>query len=218
MNRLNEALPQPGVYLIRNMITWKEYVGSSANVRKRLLAHRSALARGDHANPLLQRSWDKWGPEAFECRAVVYVDKSVLIKAEQHFMQEFQVLDRACGFNIVPRADRRELAAETRAKMSASLKGKNIGKAHTAEVLARIGAALSGRKLSPETIAKRRATLAARSPAEKQAVAAKLSASLSGKKKSPEACANMAAARRKVWAAKRAEKARVATIQQGSIE
>lgn len=46
----------PGIYAIINVQTGRRYIGSSINVRKRLLGHRRALQRGIHINehlPLL---------------------------------------------------------------------------------------------------------------------------------------------------------------------
>jgi len=54
-----------GVYEILNTANGKRYIGSSANVFKRLKEHENALRRGAHHSILLQRAWDKYGAAVF---------------------------------------------------------------------------------------------------------------------------------------------------------
>lgn len=79
---------------------------------------------------------------------------------------------------------------ETRAKISAAAKNRS------AEYLAKMAASLTGRKLSPETIAKRQATRVANgSHIPSAETRKKRSESLKGRKKTPEHIANAVAAR-----------------------
>lgn len=55
-----------GIYIIKNKITNKFYVGHSININKRFNAHKSYLKRGIHHCIYLQRSWDKYGEDNFE--------------------------------------------------------------------------------------------------------------------------------------------------------
>jgi group I intron endonuclease len=205
MNGIEDAERIPGIYLIRNIANGKVYVGSSVSVRKRLLNHVRDLKRGAHVNKLLQRAWEKYGAASFVFHALEYVARREdLALAEQRHIDALLAADRSRGYNIVPFADRRTLAPETLAKMSAALKGKNAGKSPSAEVRARISASLKGRPLSPKALEKRRTTLAAQSQDEKAAVARKVSLALKGKAKSPEAVINMSKARSLYWANRRA--------------
>ena len=54
-----------GIYFIRNAKTGEMYVGSAKNIQKRLSAHIIDLVSGTHINPLLQESWEKFGPTSF---------------------------------------------------------------------------------------------------------------------------------------------------------
>jgi len=54
-----------GVYLIKNNVNKKIYVGSSLNIYKRINKHFAELRRGKHYNNLLQRSYNKYGESSF---------------------------------------------------------------------------------------------------------------------------------------------------------
>lgn len=75
-----------GVYLIRNKITNQEYVGSSAIINKRFCYHRNRLLNKKHPNPKLQRSYDKYGAEAFEYVVVFNCDREGALDLEQEMI------------------------------------------------------------------------------------------------------------------------------------
>lgn len=58
-----------GVYLIRNTVSGREYVGSSADIDKRWSGHKSDLRRGVHANRYLQNAWNKYGADQYPVRS-----------------------------------------------------------------------------------------------------------------------------------------------------
>jgi len=53
------------VYEIRNTVSGKFYIGSSANLYERWRTHKNKLRAGTHPNPKLQASWNKHGEAAF---------------------------------------------------------------------------------------------------------------------------------------------------------
>lgn len=57
---------EPGVYAIRNLETGWLYVGSSKNVRDRVLDHLRDLSLGSHPNQPLQTDFNRFGPDYFE--------------------------------------------------------------------------------------------------------------------------------------------------------
>src|SRR4051794_5001336 len=61
-----------GIYAIRCKPTGKVYVGSAARITKRWNDHRQSLASGKHHSVLLQRAWEKYGPDAFEFTVLAY--------------------------------------------------------------------------------------------------------------------------------------------------
>jgi group I intron endonuclease len=54
------------VYEIRNLVTNKFYIGSSANLHERFRTHRNKLRSNAHPNPHLQASWNKHGEDVFK--------------------------------------------------------------------------------------------------------------------------------------------------------
>ena len=67
-----------GVYMIRNTINDKLYIGKSVNVKKRFQEHRHELRLGRHHNVYLQNAWDKYGEGAFEFLLLEECDRDSL--------------------------------------------------------------------------------------------------------------------------------------------
>lgn len=66
------SLPEePGVYAIENIETGRLYVGSSNNVRDRVLDHLRGLSLGSHPNQPLQTDFKRLGPDYFEVYLLV---------------------------------------------------------------------------------------------------------------------------------------------------
>lgn len=57
-----------GIYAIYNIITDTIYIGSSVNLYRRTKQHRTDLKCNRHPNEHLQRSYNKYGVDAFEMR------------------------------------------------------------------------------------------------------------------------------------------------------
>lgn len=72
-----------GVYIIENVVNGRAYVGSAVDIQSRWKDHRIDLRLGRHHSKFLQRAWNKYGPQAFEFRVLLYCDKFSLIRWEQ---------------------------------------------------------------------------------------------------------------------------------------
>lgn len=163
-----------GIYAIWNIVTGRKYIGSSVNIRERYTEHRRLLRKGTHHNPHLQRAWNKHGADSFKIEVVQVVGvASDLCRVEQFYLNTEDSL-----YNTAPFAER----------------PTNLGKPHSEETKAKIGAAnkkrLTGRKLSPESIAKRTASVLGqkRSPETR----ARISAANKGRSPSPLALSRAA--------------------------
>jgi group I intron endonuclease len=66
------------------------YVGSSVRIEQRWYNHRRALDRGDHANEILQRAWDKYGEANFTFVVIHECSRDELDQAEQRFIAELK--------------------------------------------------------------------------------------------------------------------------------
>lgn len=147
--------PAPGIYAIHNLLDGKNYVGSSANLRKRLRQHFVDLKAGRHANSHLQAAYSRDGRAAFEVRIICHVeDPAQLLEIEGRCIADMRAADRAHGYNkqLVPGRSNlgRTFPPEVVEKGAAKRRGV---KQSPEWVEARV-APLRGRKLSPEHAAK----------------------------------------------------------------
>lgn len=94
-----------GVYLIKNIINRKIYIGSSLNVNKRINKHFAELRRGKHYNILLQRTYNKYGESSF-----IYgllednLSSNIIVNKEQYYLDLYQPYNPDIGFNICEKA------------------------------------------------------------------------------------------------------------------
>lgn len=196
-----------GIYIIRNLISDKVYIGSTVNIKRRREVHYAELRGGYHPNLHLQNSWNKHGEGAFEFKTLIHCrsDREILLHYEQRVMDIYLArLGKKKLYNITLKAGSclgirhtpeacakqsaaqkgRKLSPEARAKISASHKGKR----HSPKHRAANSAAHKGNKASPETRDKM-------STAHKERYL-KHGSKLSGRKYSPEHCAKLSAARK----------------------
>ncbi len=166
----NEMIQEPtvesGVYAIKNNVNGKCYVGSSANIRNRVICHKSTLRNGKHHSHKLQRAWEKYGESNFSFETLLICKTDDLFFYEQLAMNAFAVV--ASGYNILPIAGGhrgRVVSDETRAKISAAGKGRKrsdsfkarrkeiqTGMRRSEETKAKISATMMGRRLPQSTI------------------------------------------------------------------
>jgi len=121
-----------GVYMIKNLITNKVYIGSAANFERRFYLHKLNLNKNQHHSRHLQSSWNKYGPSNFEffILEVTTGDKKDLLETEQIYIDKYQSFDMNFGYNINPKSDSSlgvKRSEEYRKKSSESRKGKGVG-------------------------------------------------------------------------------------------
>lgn len=195
-----------GIYRIVNMITNRTYIGSSVDVGRRLKAHRDDLVKRRHGNKHLLASWVKHGPSAFAFEPLVECERTKLAQREQRFIDAYLYHDLPL-FNQKPSAESqrgfrhdftaehranigkastgRFFSAESRERMSTMRKGRvanNKGVPHKPESIAKISAALRGKKFTAEHRAKIALANRNRSPE----LLARIIASRRGYRHSPE--------------------------------
>lgn len=155
-----------GIYVIIHRDTAKAYVGSSMNIRTRWYWHRSQLRRGIHCNRMLQRAWAKYGEDAFAHEVVELVGShACLHDRETLWIKRLGAADPKTGYNLAPVGGSCfgfRHSAESRARMSETRRAYTspetrrlrglawVGRKHTDESRAKIGASQKGRKLSDE--------------------------------------------------------------------
>lgn len=92
MNRIPKL---PGIYIIRNRVNGKEYVGQATNLANRWQRHKHDFASGTHDNPHLVNSWRKYGKENFEFLPLIICERAELTRYEQELLNR-----RKCAYNL----------------------------------------------------------------------------------------------------------------------
>lgn len=159
-----------GIYIIKNTVTEKLYVGSTNNFSVRWKRHVLDLNRGNHTGLKLQRAWLKYGEAAFQFLVIEYVaDTSLLMEREQHWLDTLRCVE--LGYNVLPTAG--------------SNRGYKLSKAHKAAL------SFAGNIHSEES--KRKMSLAAQNRVVSEQTKEKMRNFNLGKTKSPEMKAKMRA-------------------------
>lgn len=213
-----------GIYTIRHLTTGRCYVGSAVNIKRRWAQHRSAIKRGVHPAKHMMAAFQKYSSDAFTFEVLEECDisiEAVRIERENYWMQRLKPV-----FNNAPAAGTilgMKQTAETRAKISAALKGH----VPSPERNAKISASNMGRVISAESRAKASATLKGRVISDEWR--ANISAGGKGRKVTDEQRTHMSAAqkgriispehRAKISASRTPEfRAIVSSVQKGRVK
>lgn len=112
-----------GVYCIENISTKKKYIGQSIDIDDRWSKHKSELNHGSHDNSYLQNAWLTHGESDFKFYVLEYCDEQYLDIKEQFYIDKYNTLNRACGYNLKSGGQvRNYYSDELRKKMSDSVK------------------------------------------------------------------------------------------------
>ena len=143
------------IYVIENLENGKKYVGSTTRLTKRKRNHFNKLKKGTHSNSYLQRSFNKYGREAFSFTVVLSCPASDVIKYEQYYLDKYELYDRSKGYNIQEKADRSEHSDETIQKLKNQMRGEQnpfYGKSHDVGSIKKMSDNSVNKKLSVEEV------------------------------------------------------------------
>lgn len=121
------------IYRITNMINNKYYIGSAESFARREWQHKYNLKRGDHKNPHLQASWNKYGGDAFvfEVLAEVPIGEPQLVWEDKYLAVH---VGRPECYNINTGAEAPRLgipmSEASKQKLSVNRIGKHAGAEH----------------------------------------------------------------------------------------
>jgi len=183
-------MKRPCVYLIKNLVNGKVYVGKTNHMSHRWAQHVSASKRSHH-HMLIVRAMRKHGIDNFVVEVLEEFDtEDDALCAERRWIKHYSSTDLTRGYNLDSGGlGGKSLSSETKEKLSKVMKGRK----KSPEAVAKVAAALRGRKLSPETRAKM--SQAKKGKKRDPEVGRKVSEALKGKPLSEETKAKMAAAR-----------------------
>ena len=89
-----------GIYIIKNILNNKVYVGSSTNLKSRNYKHFWMLEKGLHDNCHLQNSYNKYGKDSFIFQVIKECDFIDLISMENFYISEFKSSIFEYGYNL----------------------------------------------------------------------------------------------------------------------
>ena len=162
------TLRRPGIYRITHIPSGLIYVGSAVNLHTRWRLHRVNLKAGKHHSKRLQRTWDRDGADAFLFSIIELVSEpKTLTEREQYWLDTLGASDPTKGYNLCKVA------------------GNILGITRSAETIAKLRAAHTGRVMTDQARANMREGWKNRAPATPE-TRAKISAASKGRIKSAE--------------------------------
>ena len=87
-----------GIYMIRNKINDKKYIGQAVDIDKRWREHISELNGNKHSNQYLQNSWNKYGADNFEFTIICLCEEEELDEFEIDMIAHFDTYNN--GYNL----------------------------------------------------------------------------------------------------------------------
>lgn len=121
-----------GIYLIKNNINGKVYVGSSVNIKKRFAEHKRILKLNEHHSNKLQNAWNKYGELAFSFYIIQHSLKEDLLIVEQYWIDFFDSsnLGYNCSKSAGSPMSNRKHTKESKVKMSLAKKDRILSESH----------------------------------------------------------------------------------------
>ena len=89
-----------GIYTIRNTENDKVYVGSSLNIEKRFLKHKTQLKNRVHSNKHLEKSYHLYGEDSFVFIVEEICGKEELLDLELSYIIKYDALNETKGYNM----------------------------------------------------------------------------------------------------------------------
>jgi group I intron endonuclease len=123
-----------GIYLIKNIINNKVYIGSAVNIDRRWEQHKKLLKKGKHHSCHLQLAWNKYGEQNFKFEILEEVSNPLhLVSYEQVYLDYHKSYEDERGYNICkvagsPLGLRR--SEEAKKKMSEAKTGIKFSEEH----------------------------------------------------------------------------------------
>ena len=107
-----------GIYMIKNKVNNKAYIGQSINIESRWYHHKKDLSNNSHGNTHLQNSWNKYGESNFEFTVLEECTKEELNDKEIYLISYFGGCNSSSLYNYRAGGDSGgSLSEETKQKL-----------------------------------------------------------------------------------------------------
>lgn len=162
-----------GIYMIKNLINGRIYIGQSRHISERIKTHKKDLRNGYHHNEHLQNAYNKYGLDNFSFELVESCSIEDLDERERFWIEYYGSFES--GYNLTSGGESNKIISEeSRKKNSEAVKAlwqdpeikekwmasrnyksgeenPNFGREHTKEACAKMSASRVGKKASEET-------------------------------------------------------------------
>lgn len=126
-------LKASGIYKISSP-SGKFYIGSSVNIHRRWLAHKTRLKAGKHHSMYLQRACNKYGINSLSIEIVTLCDRSELLSEEQFYIDSLSPEYNVCRIAGSCRGINHVFTEEHKRKIVLAHKGKKLSPEHCAMI------------------------------------------------------------------------------------
>jgi group I intron endonuclease len=157
-----------GIYCIKNIENNKQYIGSSVNIISRWYGHKTKLRYNKHENKYLQRSWNKYGENAFIFEIIEETNKEDMKEKESYYIQLYKTLDRNDGYNMCKDPFHSRLGLTNSETHNRRIGKANKGRKFSQDIIEANRLRNIGRKHTEETIKKMSETHKKHIPTESQ--------------------------------------------------
>ena len=148
-------MDKSGIYKITNTVNGKFYIGSSVDLERRFNKHMGTLAKNTHANPILQRAWNKHGADKFTFEVIEECanDQKVCFEREQYYLDllkpyleiGYNVSKHAAGGDNFTLNPSKEAIREKMSILNAGDKNGMFGRTHSPDAIEKQKAKAQGR-------------------------------------------------------------------------
>lgn len=90
-----------GIYIIKNIVDNKVYIGRSKDIDSRISSHKCNLRRNKHINKHLQNAWNKYGEDNFKFEVVEICNNiEETYSKEIFYIEKYESSNRDKGYNL----------------------------------------------------------------------------------------------------------------------
>lgn len=97
--RVNTCNMRSGIYLLRNNINGKVYIGQSKNIEKRLRRHELSI-KYNYIKTYIKNAIKEYGWINFEKMVLEYCDTSLLNEREKRWIKLYNCANNEIGYNL----------------------------------------------------------------------------------------------------------------------
>ena len=90
----------PCIYMIKNKVNGKIYIGKTKDFYDRKRDHFNALRKNEHCNEHMQMAFNKYGEENFEMSILEVCAIEELDEKEIYYINKYNSRNRKIGYNI----------------------------------------------------------------------------------------------------------------------